>query len=213
MNPAEAFLLDQVPMALRTKVPTVLKTAYAAAKAIIADEPILNIPSAEDNWGRFTQWAVDFGFLRLVQSGDWPFDARWRMFAKPTGRYLEIAASHSLITISQVAEARKQPRDAVFRANKRLNNQGVFKFGEEDDERAQGLPHILLVHGHQQLDFAHLGVPNEDQGKGYLYRTPNLLLMPHEVVAPEPAVEQTDIEAVMTLKEEIDRWRRDTTNE
>jgi hypothetical protein len=33
--------------------------------------------------------------------------------------------------------------------------------------------------------------------------------MPHEVAAPEPPPEDTDYEAVLSLKEEIDKWRRD----
>jgi len=209
MNKSEAFLLDQVPLVRRSKIPTIMKTAYAAAKAIIDGEPILQVPTAEDNWGRIVQWAVDFGFHRLVESGEWPYEVCWRPFAKPTGRYLEIIASHSVITISQTPDPKKQPRDVVFRYNKRLNNQGRLAGILGDEEPTAGLPHILLLHGYQQLDFAHLAIPHEHHRRGHLYRTPNLMLMPHEMATPEPPMEDTDIEAVMTLKEEIDRWRRD----
>lgn len=210
MNQSEAFLFDQVPLAHRSKIPTTLKTAYAAARVIIDGEPVFNVPSAQDNWGRIIQWATDFGFQKLVQSGEWSsYDIRWRLFAQPTGRYLEIIASHSVITISQCADPKKQPRDVVFRSNKRLNNQGRLEGIIRDDEPPSGLPHILLTHGYQQLNFAHLGVPHENHRRGYLFRTPNLMLMPHEVASPEPAMEETDYDAVMTLKEEIDRWRRD----
>jgi hypothetical protein len=121
---AEAFLRDQIPLSLRSHIAPTLKTAYASAEALIKDEPILNVTSAIDNKGRIIQWAVDMAFERLVQSGQWPFDCRWVYFAKPTGRYLEIRPSHSAITISQVADPKKQPRDVLFRANKRLNGQG-----------------------------------------------------------------------------------------
>lgn len=210
VDQGEAFLLDQVPPVRRAKIPTTLKTAYAAAKTIIDNEPILNVPSARDNWGRIVQWSVDFGFQKLVESGEWPFDFCWRHFAQPTGRYLEIRLSHSVITISQCSDPKKQPRDVVFRSNKRLNNQLHLKgvlLGE--DQSATGLPHLLLVHGYQRLDFAHLAIPNEKHSAGYLYKTDNLLLIPHEVAAPEPEIEDTDYEAVLTLKDEIDRWRRD----
>jgi hypothetical protein len=212
MNHAEAFLLDQVPLALRAMIPTTLKTAYGAAVVVIAEEAIFSVPSAQDNRGRIIQWAVDFGFEKLVKSGQWPFDCRWRPFEKPTGRYLEIAPSHSVITISQVADPRHQPRDVRFRENKRLNNQGWLT--NLPDPRGlpstSGLPHILLVHGYQDLSFAHLGIPNEDHKQGYVYRSPNLMRLPHEVPSsPEPPVEETDIDAVMTLKDEIDKWRRD----
>lgn len=44
---------------------------------------------------------------------------------------------------------------------------------------------------------------------GFQHKTANLMQMAHAVSEPEIPMEETDIEAVMTLKEEIDRWRRD----
>jgi hypothetical protein len=211
---AEHFLLDQIPMVRRPAIPTTLRTAYAAADVMIAGEPILQIESARDNRGRIVQWAVDFAFKRLIDTGEWPFAYRWRSFAKPTGRYLEIRFSHSVMSISQVADARKQPRDVVFRGNARLNNEPFFDLPEFADERSvRGLPHFLLVHGYQELAFAHLGVPPAHHQRGYIYRTPNLMLMPHEIVVGpgdhRPPIEDTDIDATMTLKDEIEKWRRD----
>jgi hypothetical protein len=204
------FLLDQVPLNLRSLIPSTLKTAYAAAEVLIESEPILKVPSAEDNRGRIISWAIDLGFVKLLQSAQWPFDYRWGTFSRPTGRFLEIILSHSLLTISQTPVANQQPRDVHFRANKRLNNQGFLDFVEFRREREVcGLPHILLIHGYQTLTFAHLGIPNEIHSYGYIYRTPNLMRMPHAVLRPEPPPEETDVEAVMTLKDEIDKWRRD----
>lgn len=213
MNHAEAFLYDQVPPSLRHFIPTTLKLAYAAADRIVSGEQVLQVPSARDNRGRIVQWCVDFGFQGLIKSGQWPFDYRWEWFAVPTGRFLEIRPSHSVLTISQVAEADKQPRDVKFRANKRLHNQPWLRElpNPFDDGMSFGVPHILLVHGHQDLTFAHLGIPSAMHHRGYEFQTRNLLKMPHEQPAPEPELppENTDIEAVMTLKEEIDRWRKD----
>lgn len=211
MEYAEAFLRDQVPPALRALIPATLKTAYEAASRLIADEPILNVASAQDNRGRIVQWAVDLGFERLCLSGQWPFEPRWRYFERPTGRYLEIRPSHSVLTISQVADAKNQPRDVAFRENKRLSGQAWLRgLPRPDDETPLGgEPHILLVHGYQELNFAHLGIPRGEHHKGYHYRSPNLMLMPHLVSTPEPPPEETDIEAILTLKDEIDRWRRD----
>jgi hypothetical protein len=208
---AEAFLRDQIPPALQSFVPPTLKTAYEAATLLIKDEPILNVTSAQDNRGRVVQWAVDLAFERLVQSGQWPFDFRWRYFERPTGRYLEIMPSHSVVTISQVSDPAKQPRDVAFRANKRLSGQAWLRGlpQPEDQKPTGGAPHILLVHGYQELNFAHLGIPKNEQEKGYHYRTPNLMLMPHVVSSPEVPPEDTDIEAVITLKEQIDKWRKD----
>jgi hypothetical protein len=211
MDYAEAFLRDQIPLPLRSFVPATLKTAYEAAAILVKDEPILNVTSAQDNRGRVIQWAVDLGFQRLVESGQWPFDFRWRYFERPTGRYLEILPSHSVITISQVSDPSQQPRDVLFRANKRLNGQGWLRGlpKPEDQKPTGGVPHVLLIHGYQSLNFAHLGMPKDEHEKGYHYRTPNLMFMPHVVSTPEPPPEDTDIEAVITLKEQIDKWRKD----
>lgn len=213
LDQAEAFLLDQVSLAQRTLIPTTLKTAYAAANAHIEATPFLTAPSVQR--GRIVQWAVDWGFAKLVESGQWGADFRWSYFEKPTGKYLEILLSHSVVTISQVAEPDKQPRDVRFRANRRLRNQGWLKGLPDPSGRVEtsGVPHILLVHGHQDLNFAHLGIPNERHSQGYIYRSPNLMLMPHEVEAPLHPIEDTDFEAVMTLKEEIDKWRRDNAHD
>ena len=212
MNQSEAFLYDQIPPSYRPFIPATLKTAYAAAARLVEAEPILQVQSALDGGGRIIQWAVDLGFQRLVQSGQWSaFDCRWQYFEHPTGRYLEIRPSHSAVTISQIADPKKQPRDVKFRANKRFGAQGWLRGlpDPEGDERTEGLPHILLVHGHQGLNFAHLGIPHENHKQGYRFRTSNLMLMPYEAEEPEHTPEDTDYEAVMTLKEEIDKWRTD----
>jgi hypothetical protein len=206
---AEAFLRDQITAAQRALIAPTIKQAYEAADLQIRESVIFTVPSAQDNRGRIIQWAVDFAFQRLVESQQWPFDFRWTYFERPTGRYLEILPSHSVLTISQVSDPSKQPRDVLFRANKRLNAQGWFRGMEPDDFKTAGIPHILLIHGHQAPNFAHLGIPRVDQESGYYFRTANLMQMPHLVMSPEPPPENTDIEAVITLKEEIDKWRRD----
>ena len=207
---ASAFLRDQVPMRERALIPMTLQNAYRAAEMVRKDQPILNVASARDNWGRLTQWAVDLGFQKLVESGRFGSGFSWREFERPTGRYLEIAFSHSVLTISQVENPRRQPRDVRFRRNKRLASQITMKEIIQEEEVTQ-TPHILLLHGHQQLNFAYLAIPDPNHRRGFQYRTANLCLMPHEVApAPEEApVEQTDIDAVMSIKEEIDQMRRD----
>lgn len=209
MNLAEAFLLDQVPLAQRASVPTTLKNAYAAANLIVSQEPTFNVESAKANKGRIIQWAVDFAFEKLVKSGQWGRDYRWRSYEKPTGRYLAILFSHSALTISQVTNTAKQPRDVGFRRNKRLDSQITMDILQDEKENTSGLPHILLLHGHQSLDFAHLAIPEPMHWLGFQHKTANLIQMAHAVSEPEIPMEETDIEAVMTLKEEIDRWRRD----
>ncbi|MBN9562856.1 MAG: hypothetical protein J0H14_19340 [Alphaproteobacteria bacterium] len=119
------------------------------------------------------------------------------------------------MSISQVADPAIQPRDVRFRQNARLNNQPSFNLKEFDDTRTvAGLPSFLLVHGRimqadLQEDFAHIGIPHPVHKRNYIYRTPNLMTLPHVEESDVPPVEDTDWEAVLSLKEEIEKWRRD----
>ena len=143
MAKPDDFLKDQFPQRHWPVIPTVLKTAYAAADAVFKDNPILQVASALDNKGRIISFAVDHGLERAVESGAIDCDYRWRPFAKPTGRYLELRFSHSTASVSQVSEAKKQPRNVVFRENARLNNQGhgTLRFSAELKSWAPPLSH------------------------------------------------------------------------
>lgn len=207
---AEHFVADQFPRALQSLIPTTLKTAYDQAAIIAKSDPVFQIESAVDNRGRLITWTVDFAFKRAIESGKLPFDFRWRPFAKPTGRYLEIRLSHSVATISQIADPKHQPRNVVFRQNKRLNNEPFFDLDEFRDEReVHGLPHFIIAHGHQDLSFAHIGVPHAVHQRDWIYRTPNLMQMPYALPEETLPIEDTDFDATMELRDEIEKWRRD----
>jgi hypothetical protein len=215
VNPRH-FLDDQFPRALRPLIPATLRTAYRAAEDLIADNPILSMAEIRGERGRLVSYAVDFAFNRLVESGALPFDKSWEFFERPTGRYLALRASHSVITISQIADPTKQPRNVLFRQSARTSNAPFFdlpEFAEEDD--VVGEPHILITHGYQALSFAHLCMPDPDHRNGYRFRSENLLNLPHVIAAEGPPPEDTDVdfESIELLKEDIDRHRRDHGDE
>lgn len=207
------FVRDQVPLRYQSLLATTLRTAYAAADALAQEQPILQVCSAVDNRGRLRQWAVDLALERSIKTGQWPVDYRWAPFAQPTGRYIEVRLSHSTLSVSQVADAAKQPRNVVFRRNSRLTNEPFLDLPEFDDERqVRGMPGLLLVHGHQELNFAHVAVPHALHHRDYIYRTPNLMEMAHAIPSAPPDApppEDTDFEAQMTLKAEIEKWQRE----
>jgi hypothetical protein len=206
------FVDDQFPPRLRHLIPTTLKTAYRAAEEIIAGIPLLSMAKKRGESGRIISYAVDFGFNRLVESGALPFDKSWESFARPTGRYLALRPSHSIITISQIADPLKQPRNVLFRANARISNAPFFDLPEfENESNVEGAPHILLTHGYQSLNFSHLCIPDPVHQNGYRYRTDNLLKTPHEIESegPPPEDTDTDFENLNLLKEDIAKWRRD----
>jgi hypothetical protein len=202
------FLRDQLSAKQQALLPKTLRAAYKAAAELARDQPILETPSARDNRGRLVSWAVDHAIERLIKTGHWPFDYRWAPYAKPTGRYLQIRLQAATMSVSQVDKPKKPPRHAIFRANAAMLN-SKFLFPEmEQQRRVDGLPAFVLIHGHQELSFMHIGMAHPRDYR-WLYKTPNLLQMPHAIESTEPPVEATDEEAIITLKQEIERWRRD----
>ena len=210
INPRQ-FLDDQFPVQFRPLIAKTLRTAYRQAEHLIAHESILQVESAQDNKGRIISFAVDFGFVRLIETGALPFDFSWEYFGRPTGRYLAIRPPHSVITISQLSDPARQPRNALFRENKRFNNQLFLDLPEFQNESITGVPHLLVTHGFQSLDFAYLCVPDPVHSNGYRYRTPNLLSAPHEITSeiPRPEDTDTDFPNLNLLKENIERWTKD----
>lgn len=213
---AERFLLDQFPLKHRALIPGLIKTARATAATIAKSEPVLQVISARQNYGRLVSWAVDFGIEKLIQSGRWPVDYRWKSFARPTGRYLEIRLSHSVMSVSQVTDPSVQPRDVRFRENARLNNQRSFDFFDGKNEPSSaGAPYFLLVHGKTEsreieYEFAHVGVPHPDHKSDWIYQTGNMMDGVRVSDDDLPPTEHTEIDDdLMSIKEDVEKWRRD----
>jgi len=208
----ENFVTDQIPVSAWPAFPTILRTAYKAVEDLVANNPLLMVNSAQDNKGRLISYAVDFGLERAIQRGTINCDYRWKPFAKPTGHFLEMRFSHSIATVSQVKDPHKQPRNVVFRENAKLSNShSLFEGLEGFEETVCGLPHILLIHGHQSLDFSHFGVPSKHSNTKYEWLSRNLMNMPHELRSELPPSEDTDssLDELELLKEDIARWERD----
>ncbi|MER9329803.1 hypothetical protein [Mesorhizobium sp. M0488] len=208
-DPAD-FFKDQLPFHSWPTIPTVLRTAYAAAADLAKSDPILQVESAQDNKGRLISWAVDFGLKRAVDKGSLSCDYRWRTYAKPTGRYLELRFSHSTASVSQIEDPKRQPRNVVFRENARLRAPSLFEDIEEK-EPVSGAPHFLLVHGHQELNFAHFGAPSSTSKSKWTWLSQNLMKLPHEMPSEGPGAEDTDVDLdeLNLLKEDIERWMKD----
>ena len=213
VNPI-AFLDDQLSPELRRLIPSTIKQAYKAADDLIRDQPILEVSSAKSNHGRLRSWATDLAFERLITTGRWPFDYSWEYFEQPTGKYLQIRLGSSLMSVSLVADPKYAPRRVQFRANNALGNPAPFLFDEMNhDYEVNGLPSFILVHGHKQPDFAHIGMPHPEK-RIWLDKTGNLMRLLHDAKTEDvPPVEAEDQEAVLTLKDDILKWQRDSRNE
>jgi len=212
MPSPENFVQDQIPRTSWHTVPTVLKTAYMAVDQLIKDTHFLHIESAQDNKGRLISYATDYFMAQAIENGAIDCDFRWKNYAKPTGRFLEMRFTHSTASISQVSNPRKQPRNVVFRENAKFSNQAAFAFPEiQEEQEITGLPHFLIVHGHQLLNFAHFGIPSASSKTEYSWLSPNLMKLPHATISDGPAPEDTDFnfDQLNLLKEDIDKLRND----
>jgi len=207
------FIDSEFPARFRALIPAALKAAYAAVDDLYKTEVILQVRSALAEKGHAIHWAVDHQIERLLKTLKLPFDYRWVLYERPTGEYLQIRLPTSTMSISQLPNPTNVPRHAFFRHNRALNNAPFLNFPEFDNElQITGLPHLILAHGYQNLSFAYVGLPHWSNAE-WIYRTPNLLKTPHLVVSDESKVEASDVEAVVTLRDELSRWARDNAND
>lgn len=207
------FIDSEFPPVLRAYVPSALASAYTAVDELYDTVLLFTVTSARFNKGHVISWAVDFQIERLLKDGKLPFDYKWVPFDQPTGKYLQIYLPASTLSISQLPLPAAVPRHASFRHNRVLNNAPLLDFPEfQKEQRVTGLPHLILAHGYQQLSFAHIGVCDPESA-GWIYRTPNLLKMPHAIESAEPKAEAADVDAEVTLREELMRWARDHAND
>jgi hypothetical protein len=208
---AKAFLDNQLPAKYRAELPQAFVSAYQAVEVLAKDEPILNVESARINRGHLRAWGADLAVERLLRSGKWPFDFDWANYGRPTGKWLRVRLPSSTLSISQVARPKLIPREADFRTNNVLNNMPFLDIGDfRDEEKIRGLPHFLLAHGYQGLDFIHVGLPHPHAADhGYIYQTPNLLNQVRTIEADLPPPEAADAQAVVELVEELKKWWQD----
>ena len=211
---AKDFVESEFPPKYQRLIPPALAAAYDAVDSLFKTEPMFDVVSARIGKGYVIAWTVDWQIQKLVDSGQLPFDYRWVPFERPTGQFLQLRLQTSTLNINQLPFSNAIPRQAWFRHNLILNNQPCFALPEFDDERkVTGLPHLTLSHGYRNLNFAHIGILNpRAEAYGWIYRSPNLLNLPHAASSDLPPAEAVDVEAEVSLKElreEIIRWTND----
>ena len=194
--PAEQFIDAEVPQARRHLIPSALRRAYAAADVTIEREPYLGTQGARYQRGDLIMLAASFEFEQLVKSQSLPFDGAWEFFARPTGKHFVMRTPRSIITTSQVPDPRKRPRRATFRTNyAELNINFLFDDmnaaleREREMAKKEGERRLLhILHGYQNLEFACIAYPHPERNR-HIYRTPNLLSIPHEIGSRLPPAE------------------------
>lgn len=216
-NPAEQFVDAEVPRTLRHYFPSALRRAYGAADITIERDPYLATPGGKYQRGDLIMLAASFEFEQLIKSNSLPsFDGTWEFFARPTGKHFVMLTPRARITTSQIVDPSKRPRRAVFRTNyAELNDRFLFddmnaaadrarEKAEKDRERR--LLHVL--HGYQALEFAYITYPHPEQNR-HLYRSDNLMKMPHEVTTDLPPAEGPAESPSPEALENLERHLRD----
>jgi len=85
------------------------------------------------------------------------------------------------ITINQVEYARQKPRWAMFRKLLDVPNaEYLFEDWNEKRKRDTARKHIPLLHGHGELRFSNLAIPDPTKN-ALIWWTDDLLKLPHEV--------------------------------
>jgi hypothetical protein len=192
-NPAEDFLDEEFPLRLRPLLPSAMRRAYAAATRVIETISFLATPAGKLHRGDLIALAAEHEVERLAKAGALPFEPTWEPYARPTGLHLVLRTARAKITVSQVDDGTRKPRDAVYRENYGMANKPyLFDFMNEEMRAAQGARHLLLLHGYQSLDFVYLAVPHAER-KRHIARSSNLMLLPHTVASEAPEEGPRDI--------------------
>ena len=201
MADATQFINEEVPPQYRAFLPKTHQQAYDAVDQWLQENKWLSVPTVQP--GHLRAWAVDFALVQLIEAGGWPVQKyEWASFTRPTGKYLKIFTKNAVLTISQLADPDAQPRSAVFRQNAAFNNQ-PFLFPEFAPEISEDLPHLIITHGYQQLNFIRIGMPHPEDKTAWLGSTPNILDELREVSSELAPPEAVDIEPVLTIKSEL----------
>ncbi len=201
MADATQFINEEVPPQQRALLPKSHQQAYDAVDEWIQENKWLRIPTVQP--GHLRAWAVDFALIQLIEFGAWPVRKyEWADFTRPTGKYLKIFTANAVLTVSQLADLTAQPRTAVFRQNASFNNQ-TFLFPEFAPEISDELPHLILTHGHQQLNFITIAMPHPEDKNAWLASTPNLLNELREVSSELAPPEAVDVQPMLTIKSEL----------
>jgi hypothetical protein len=215
-NPAEHFTNEEVPPSIRPLIPTAIRRAYLAADATLERDPYLTTPGGRYQRGDLIMLAASYEFQQLVTNGSLPFDGTWEFFAKPTGKHFVMLTKRARITVNQVEDPRKKPRRAVFRNNyAELNEHSLFdeldeelKRAREEAEKDSARRLLHILHGYQELDFAHIAYPHPDRNR-HIYRSPNLMKMPHEIPLDLPPAEGPSESPNPETLENIERHLRE----
>lgn len=181
---AQDLLAEHFPPETRRLLVPALRRGYAAVDRLMEIEPIFATPAGRFQKGDLNVLAVELELHRLTTAGRLPFETAWEYYEAPTGKHLVLRSDAVRVTINQVKFMGQKPRHAAFRGSFGLPNMRyLFADWNEAAERENHLPHVLLLHGYQDLSFAQLGVPNPS-ANDLIECTSNLLWEPHEVAEP-----------------------------
>jgi hypothetical protein len=209
-NPAERFLHTEFPPELHPLIPSALRRAYAAADEMIDRHPQLCTPGGRYQRGDLVALAADYEFELLVKANSLPFEPSWEYYARPTGKHFVMRSRRAHITISQLDDPEFKPRNAVFRNLFAIpNGRYLFQYMNEEVERdnARRLMHVL--HGYQNLTFAHLTLPHPQENR-HVWKTSNLMNIPHVVTSDLPRAEGPTVSPEPQTIENLERHLRDS---
>ena len=200
---ADELIESEIPLQTRIILPKIFQRAYQAADQLVSENKILQCPSAQV--GHLRTWASDYALAQAIESGELPVeDYSWEWYVKPTGQYLQIYTKKAVLTVNQLQDVSKRPRDAKFRENASYNNQPYLFPELEPPKKAVGKAHLIIAHGYHALAFIHIGMPSpDDAGFPWLGLTKNILDEIYVVSNDTAPVEAEDIKPVLTIKESI----------
>lgn len=178
------FIESEIPGHFLGYLPKLFADGHALAATVIAENPILQVPSLQT--GDIRGAAIDWLVSKHIAEACYPgiiFEFRW--FHKPTGKYLRIQTPNANVTINHLAHPSLVPRRAEFRRQARQWNQPeLFAHYEEERRSFTDKAHLSLIYGDQKLEFMFLGAMHAKRAV-WLDSPIDLLARPHVASVPD----------------------------
>lgn len=201
MKTAMDLIEAEYPLTLRAVVPGICKRAYGVVDALAKENLLLQSPGVQ--LGHLRAWAVEFALQQAIDAGEFRVAGyEWVAYEKNTGHFLRVHTEGAVLTTSQLVDPMRRPRRASHRQNASFNNQQCLPGFEP--EQAAGNPHLILIHGYQNLNFIHFAMPNPDEADvPWLGMSRNLLSEMYLVTNELAPVEAQNVEAVLSIKDAL----------
>lgn len=177
-NDAKSIIKSQLPVAIRSKLCTIVEQAYTLTKEAINHTTILNWELGRLHEGYLRNLAIGYIFQQQIELNQLPLTYSYEFNRNRSHKYLVLSYDNVKMTFSQVGTKYDIARPAYFRDKLQLANQATMVFEGMDNFETQKEQYYLLLtysRGGETPSFVNLGFPNAWRERMDLLSEPRII--------------------------------------